>query len=134
LCVKPVIFAIWALLLSPGSRIKIVTTGDGNVLANAVISGPGITIVSGPFTGSVASAGTFTNGPFGIGSGIILTTGFASGALPKGDNQIASNTPASETYYVADTYDGAIFTVNLDTGPGFNGVLVQLIIASAEDG
>lgn len=130
----PSLFAIWALLLSPGSGINIVTTNDGTVLANAVISGPGVTVVSGSFTGSSVAAGTFTNGPFGIGSGIILTSGSAAGALPGGDTQVANGVGGSNDYCGSNSYDGAILMVNLNIDTGFNGILVQLIIASVEDG
>ncbi|KAG7413798.1 hypothetical protein Forpe1208_v008342 [Fusarium oxysporum f. sp. rapae] len=129
----PGLLAIWALLLSPCSSIDIVTTNDGNVLANAAISGPGVTVVSGSFSGSSMAAGTFSNGPFGIGSGIILTSGSAAGALPGGDGYVANGAAGSNTYCGANTFDGAILTMDIDVDAGFNGFLVQLILAGQPD-
>lgn len=83
---------LWAGILAtcvvfsrPAEAIQITTTTDLEELVSALFGDdPGITfnlqnsaVVAG---GAGLSVGTFTEGPFGIGSGIILTTGDAAQA------------------------------------------------------
>ncbi|CAF3539842.1 unnamed protein product [Fusarium graminearum] len=72
-----------------GAQISVVLFNDVIQLANAVFNGPGVSVVGASVTSyykvdaktyNKGSAGTFTNGPFGIGSGGILSTGWISDA------------------------------------------------------
>ncbi|KAH8901961.1 hypothetical protein BR93DRAFT_867808, partial [Coniochaeta sp. PMI_546] len=73
----------------------------------------------------------FTDGPFGIGSGAILTSGTAVGALPGGNNHVA-NGAAGSSYCGPNTNDGSVLTVGITILPGYEGLLVNLILASEE--
>src|SRR5690349_19014020 len=90
--------SIWTLLVSLCSSISIIPTNDANTLANGVFSGPGVTVVSASFTGAAGAAGTFSDGPFGIGAGVILTSGLAINALPGGDSTVANFAPGPAIY------------------------------------
>ncbi|KAH7209938.1 hypothetical protein DER44DRAFT_864616 [Fusarium oxysporum] len=126
------LLALW-LLASPCVGINITPSNDANVLANAVFSGTGVVITSASYQGATDASGTFTNGPFGIGSGGIFTSGSASGAAPGGNTQVANGAAGSATYCGSNTFDGSLLTVDLVISPGYNGLLIQLILASSED-
>ncbi|KAH7006878.1 hypothetical protein EDB80DRAFT_511504, partial [Ilyonectria destructans] len=81
-----------------------------------------------------ASSGTFTDGPFGIGSGGMLTSGAAIGALTNGDHYVNNNAPGSDTYCGVNTYNAAILTVDLFLNPTFDGINFEYIMASEEEG
>ncbi|KAL6411630.1 hypothetical protein AUP68_05346 [Ilyonectria robusta] len=102
-------------------------------LANAIF-GNGLTILSSSFSGASVSSGTFADGPFGIGSGGILTSGTAVGALPGGDHYVNNGAAGSDTYCGAATYNAAILTVDLFLNPTFNGINFEYIMASEEEG
>ncbi|KAL7765716.1 hypothetical protein ACKLNR_003632 [Fusarium oxysporum f. sp. zingiberi] len=62
-----------------------VTSGSATDFANVMISGPGLSVVNVPNQVAPAgSAGSFTDGPFGIGNVGIVTTGDVTGALSAG--------------------------------------------------
>ncbi|KAH6889271.1 hypothetical protein B0T10DRAFT_561742 [Thelonectria olida] len=89
---------------------------------------------SAQFSGASVSSGTFTDGPFGIGSGGILTSGAAVGALPNGDHYVNNGAPGSDTYCNVNTFNAAILTVDLFVSPPHRGINVQYIVASEEEG
>lgn len=122
-----------AVLLPASQAFSIVTTNDANTLA-AAIFGQGTTILGATFSGSSASSGTFTDGPFGIGSGAILTSGAADGALPNGDHYVNNGASGSANYCGSSTFNAAILSVDFFVDPAFNGVRVELILASEEEG
>lgn len=122
-----------AVLLPASQAFSIVTTNDANTLA-AAIFGQGTTILGATFSGSSASSGTFTDGPFGIGSGAILTSGAADGALPNGDHYVNNGASGSADYCGPSTFNAAILSVDFFVDPAFNGVRVELILASEEEG
>ncbi|MGA2677936.1 MAG: choice-of-anchor L domain-containing protein [Sedimentisphaerales bacterium] len=76
----------------PSPALTVVPTNDANILANTLL-GSGIDLVGNPqYTGASAASGTFKGGlaaGIGIESGIILTSGLATNALPP-DNGKAS--------------------------------------------
>ncbi|OBS22773.1 hypothetical protein FPOA_09101 [Fusarium poae] len=64
-----------------GAAISVVTSNDAVEVANAIFNGPGVSVVGATLetsyfeeaiTGDRGSAGTFTRGPFGIGSGALV--------------------------------------------------------------
>ncbi|KAL9572011.1 hypothetical protein ACKAV7_003843 [Fusarium commune] len=71
---------------------------------------------------------------FGIGSGGILTSGAAIGALPNGDHYVNNGAPGSDTYCNTNTFNAAILTVDFLLNPTYRGVRVELILASEEEG
>jgi hypothetical protein len=112
---------------------SITTSNDANTLADAIF-GNGLTILQAQFSGASVSSGTFAEGPFGIGSGGILTTGAAIGALPAGDHYVNNGAPGSATYCNANTFNAAILTVDLLLDPTYNGFNIEYIMASEEMG
>ncbi|KAH7229929.1 hypothetical protein BKA60DRAFT_590705 [Fusarium oxysporum] len=99
-----------AVLLPVSQAFSIVTTNDANALASAIF-GQGITILQASFSGATVSSGT----------GGILTSGAAVGALPNGDHYVNNGAPA-------------ILTVDFFLNPTYSGVRVELILASEEEG
>ncbi|KAM0426529.1 hypothetical protein ACHAPT_008221 [Fusarium lateritium] len=128
------ILTLWATLVHRCVGFGVTETGDANTLANAIFSGSGITILNAQFSGSAISSGTFTDGPFGIGSGGILTSGAATAALAGGDHFINNGAPGSDTYCGPGTFNGAILTVDLLLGPTYEGISFAYIVASEERG
>ncbi|CAG7559450.1 unnamed protein product [Fusarium equiseti] len=122
-----------AVLLPACQAFSVTTTNDANALASTIF-GNGITILSASFSGAAVSSGTFVDGPFGIGSGGILTSGAAVGALPNGDLYVNNGAPGSSTYCGANTFNAAILTVDLLVQVGFSGLRVEAILASEEEG
>ncbi|KAI8651528.1 hypothetical protein NCS55_01397900 [Fusarium keratoplasticum] len=125
---------LWATVVHRCLGFGVTGSNDANVLANALFSGPGITIVQASFTGAASSSGTFIDGPFGIGSGAILTSGSAVGALPNGDHYVNNGQPGSDTYCNVNTFNAAILTVDVVVGVGYNGIDFEYIMASEEEG
>ncbi|UPK99639.1 hypothetical protein LCI18_010574 [Fusarium solani-melongenae] len=125
---------LWATVVHRCLGFSVTGSNDANVLANALFSGPGITIVQASFSGAAVSSGTFTDGPFGIGSGAILTSGSAVGALPNGDHYVNNGQPGSDTYCNVNTFNAAILTVDVVVGVGYNGIDFEYIMASEEEG
>lgn len=77
----PIFFAALLLVFvcaMPGQTISITAESNANALAAAITAGnTGISVVSSSFSGSTNSAGIYTNaaGTYGIGSGIVLSSG-----------------------------------------------------------
>ncbi|KAF3809010.1 hypothetical protein GCG54_00011204 [Colletotrichum gloeosporioides] len=112
----------------------VTASGDASVLANAIFTGPGVSVLSATFSGSATSSGTFTDGLGGIGNGAILTTGSAAGALPGGDHYVNNGAGGSNTYCGTNTFNAAILSVSVAIANGYNGVQVEFIMASEEEG
>ncbi|KAF5486513.1 hypothetical protein CGCF413_v013823 [Colletotrichum fructicola] len=112
----------------------VTASNNALVLANAIFTGPGVVVQSATFTGSSASSGTFTGGLGGIGNGAILTTGNAVGALPNGDHYVNNGAAGSDTYCGTNTFNAAILSVSVAIANGYNGVEVEFIMASEEEG
>ncbi|KAJ4249690.1 hypothetical protein NW757_007718 [Fusarium falciforme] len=128
------ILTLWVSLVHQCLGFSVTTSGDANTLAAALFSGPGVTILQASFSGATVSSGSFTDGPFGIGSGAILTSGAAVGALPNGDHYVNNGAPGSNTYCGANTFNAAILSVDILVGVGYNGIDFEYIVASEEEG
>lgn len=128
------ILTLWATLVHHCLGFSVTASNDANTLANAIFSGPGITILQASFSGASVSSGTFSDGPFGIGSGGILTSGAAVGALPGGDHYVNNGAPGSNTYCGSNTFNAAILTVDLFVNPTYSGIEFEYILASEEEG
>jgi hypothetical protein len=123
-------------------------TDDATTLAQAILGG-GISIVGTPTLSSQpGQSGSFTNfssgpfvqtngqsGQFNIASGILLTTGIASGAEgnymggPNAD-VFGSGDPQLDALSGANTFDASILTIQFTTVNPF--LLLQYAFASAE--
>ncbi|KAJ4123004.1 hypothetical protein NW768_009996 [Fusarium equiseti] len=122
-----------AVLLPACQAFSVTATNDANTLASAIF-GDGITVLQAAFSGAAISSGTFTDGPFGIGNGGILTSGAAVGALPNGNHYVNNGAPGSDTYCGPNTFNAALLTVDILVGTGFSGLRVEAILASEEEG
>ncbi|RSL74269.1 hypothetical protein CEP53_000355 [Fusarium sp. AF-6] len=127
------ILTLWAALVHQCLGFSVTQSGDATTLANAIF-GTGITILQASFSGAAISSGTFTDGPFGIGTGAILTSGAAVGALPGGDHYVNNGAAGSDTWCGSNTFNAAILTVDILVQPGFSGVEFEYIVASEEEG
>lgn len=116
------------------TAISITTSNDPTTLAEAIFNGLGVTVVGATYQGAAGAAGTFTDGPFGIGNGGILTTGTAVGALAGGDHYVNNGVAGSATYCGPSTFNAAILSVDINVQAGYTGILVNLILASEEEG
>ncbi|ESU15120.1 hypothetical protein FGSG_08257 [Fusarium graminearum PH-1] len=125
--------AALSVLLPVSNAFSVTTTNDANTLANAIL-GQGITVLQASFSGAAVSSGLFSDGPFGIGSGAILTSGSAVGALPGGDHYVNNGAPGSDTYCGPNTFNAALLTVDLFLDPTYSGIRVEFIFASEEEG
>ncbi|TDZ33932.1 hypothetical protein C8035_v000673 [Colletotrichum spinosum] len=114
--------------------LTVTASNNANVLANALFSGPGITVSSASYSGAEAASGTFTAGLGGIGSGALLTSGSAVGALPGGNLYVDNGAAGSATYCGANSFNAAILSVTISLGAGYSGVQVEFVLASEEDG
>ncbi|KAL6922240.1 hypothetical protein ACHAPO_002997 [Fusarium lateritium] len=110
-----------------------VTTSSPNEFANAIISGPGLSVVDVP--NKIApeqSIGTFTDGPFGIGNGGIISTGYATRALESEYRSRDNGGAGSETFCGGTGYHNAVGIVTqLQLDTGYNGLTVEFIFATA---
>ncbi|UZP37089.1 hypothetical protein NXS19_004905 [Fusarium pseudograminearum] len=125
--------AALSVLLPVSDAFSVTTTNDANSLANAIL-GQGITLLQASFSGAAISSGSFSDGPFGIGSGAILTSGSAVGALPNGDHYVNNGAPGSDTYCGPNTFNAALLTVDFFLNPTYSGIRVEFIFASEEEG
>ncbi|KAF9872969.1 hypothetical protein CkaCkLH20_09479 [Colletotrichum karsti] len=111
----------------------VASSNDGNVIANALFNGAGVTVLSGSssFTGGVNSSGVFTGGLGGIGSGAIFTSGNVAGALPGGNVNV-NNYGGSSIYCGSGAQNSAVLSVNINLSVGYDAVQLQFILASAD--
>ncbi|KAL5586162.1 hypothetical protein FOBRF1_016032 [Fusarium oxysporum] len=82
-----------------------------------------------------SSMGTFTDGPFGLGSGGILTSGTATGAYLMGNRNVDNGVGAGGQYdYLCAPGTQNINTLQVQLGfdPGYNGVRIEFAFATQE--
>ena len=122
-----------------GALISVVSENDPTVVAEAIFNGPGVTVQGASWIAIAEAdsspAGTFTNGPYGIGSGGILTNGLATRAA-SGNGNSPPNTdnvfPGSEEYCGSETFDATILQVQIEIDDEYEGVEVEFILSSVE--
>jgi hypothetical protein len=144
--VKKIIFV---LVLAAGfaaqARATFAITGniDAMTLANAFIApGTGITIENAFISNTKGQlmTGTFTDGPLGIGNGIILTSGLATAALPPNNHPQESNDmhlpgdPIVDNIIGASVYplDTVILAIVFSADPSINSIEFTSIFGSEE--
>ncbi|CEI41863.1 unnamed protein product [Fusarium venenatum] len=106
---------------------------ENGVLESSLVSGPGVTVASSSFVGNLGSIRSFREGPFGIGIGVIISSGYAEDAVPGGFANNDVGTGGSAFCGDVTSFDAAVWTVQVDVQDGYNGVLVEFIAASAEN-
>ncbi|KAF4335477.1 extracellular alpha-1 4-glucan glucosidase [Fusarium beomiforme] len=133
---QPSLLALWALLPYYCSSMDIVNTNDSTVMAAAVFgNSPGVNIISSYYGGADDASGTFTNGPFGIGSGVILTTGNVTNALPGNASPYGYNGVHGNGSFCAPGFQGldaAQLFITIELQPGYNGLVIEMIMASID--
>ncbi|KAL2678468.1 hypothetical protein Neosp_009214 [[Neocosmospora] mangrovei] len=116
-----------------GASISVVSNPE--TVANAIFtSGVSVTSASWNTGFSENAVGTFTNGPLGVASGGILTTGGSkdAAAYQAYSVNIENGAGASQTYCGGDSLDAAVLSVDIEVEQGFNGVEVEFVFASEE--
>ncbi|KAJ3536765.1 hypothetical protein NM208_g6581 [Fusarium decemcellulare] len=91
---------------------------------------------SSGYSGDPSAIRSFTNGPFGMAKGIILSTGSLTSPLAPGDTCPSSYTTDmydayTATWCGADTYNGASFLLNVVATKATT-LLVDMVIASCD--
>jgi len=116
------------------------TTADPNRLAAATL-GPGdaITLRSATYDGASVASATFGDGPQGLATGILLTSGEAMLALPPSDspstsrnNNRAGNALCDGLVRPYRSYDATQFRLSFDLAAGFSGVEFLSVFGSEE--
>ncbi|KAM0084266.1 hypothetical protein ACKRZS_003483 [Fusarium odoratissimum] len=126
-----------------GSQISVVTSTDATAVASAIFNGAGVSVTDATFEksyweenglgGNLGSAGIFTSGPFGIGSGGILTTGYSRDADDSSYGQNVDTQIDGSDYCGPDTTNAAVLSVELVVEPEYNGLSIEFILATEED-
>ncbi|RTE80282.1 hypothetical protein BHE90_005210 [Fusarium euwallaceae] len=116
-----------------GASISVVS--NPQTVANAIFtSGVSVTSASWNAGFSENAVGTFTNGPLGVASGGILTTGGSKDAAEYQaySLNIENGAGASQSYCGENSLDAAVLSVDIEIQQGFNGVEVEFVLASEE--
>jgi hypothetical protein len=155
---KYLVAAVVAAVLSSGTSawaIAITNTSDVNTLLIALLGGGGAGIDLSSVTATLnnhtngagaVSSGTYTNasGTYGIGPGIVLSTGNAEDysdgpntEVGKTTDYFAFATPAQDTLLDPitgdlDHWDVTDFTLNFDMEPGFTEIFFNVTFGSEE--
>ncbi|RMJ13887.1 hypothetical protein CDV36_006446 [Fusarium kuroshium] len=116
-----------------GASISVVS--NPQTVANAIFtSGVSVTSASWNAGFSENAVGTFTNGPLGVASGGILTTGGSKDAAEYQaySLNIENGAGSSQSYCGENSLDAAVLSVDIEVQQGFNGVEVEFVLASEE--
>jgi hypothetical protein len=149
-----VVLIALSLAVQPALGITVAGSTDANTLKNALFAGGGAGInmatatatLSALTVGGAVSSGTYTNisGTYGIGSGVILSTGnvldYADGpnTVPnRSTNYGASATPSQTAILLPITggntpYDVTQLDISFDMLPGYDTVYFNTVFGSEE--
>ncbi|QKD60461.2 uncharacterized protein FOBCDRAFT_244172 [Fusarium oxysporum Fo47] len=131
---NPKSLAVFTALPLLANCFSIAETTDYDTVASAIFTGPGLTIMAVTVLGE-SSMGTFTDGPFGLGSGGILTSGTAKGAYLMVNRNVDNGVGAGGQYdYLCAPETQNINTLQVQLGfdPGYNGVRIEFLFATQE--
>ncbi|KAH7210271.1 hypothetical protein BKA60DRAFT_683814 [Fusarium oxysporum] len=123
-------------LLTSGFTVTQDNDGSGQTVAQAIFTGQGLSVVNWDLSAASGSYGSFTDGPFGIGSGGILATGPVSGALPGGNRNVDnghSNNGEQDSYCGPNSQNALVLYAGVFIDSGYNGVQLEFILATEED-
>ncbi|KAM0225150.1 hypothetical protein ACHAQD_001081 [Fusarium lateritium] len=99
---------------------------------NSLLAGDGLLVVETTFEGSPGSLRSFREGPFGLGSGVIISSGNAVDAAPGGFANSNLGYPGSSYCGQGSTFDAAFYTVDFLLRPEFDGVQIEFVVGSAD--
>ncbi|UZP39405.1 hypothetical protein NXS19_007221 [Fusarium pseudograminearum] len=118
--------------LCNGFTVTVDRDTTGKSIAQAIFNGPGLTLVNWELRAPADSLGTFTDGPFGIGNGGILTTGQASGAMPGGDGNVDNGGDGADVFCGLGSTNAAVVYAGVTPGAGYNGIRIEFVFATNE--
>jgi large repetitive protein len=134
-----VLATVLLLSTTPSSALETTATNDAQTLAEAAITGTGITLGATTYSGAADASGTYSGGPLGIPDGALFTSGYADNALPPneeegatGDHMGAGDPLCDALIPGFDTYDAARLEVAFTLAEGFDGISFQYIVGSEE--
>ncbi|CAG7557808.1 unnamed protein product [Fusarium equiseti] len=132
------LLALWASLICPCSGITIRPNAMGGLAMAQILfnNSKDIYSASSGYSGDPAAIRAFTDGPFGMEKGIILSTGSLTSPIGPGDTCPSSYTTDvydayTQTYCGADSYNGANFLLNVVLTKATT-FLVDIVIASCD--
>ncbi|KAF5250666.1 hypothetical protein FANTH_4109 [Fusarium anthophilum] len=131
--------ALWASLIPLCSGINISPTAKGGLALAQILFGSSRDIYSSSsgYSGDPAAIRSFTDGPFGMGSGVIISTGSLTAApLTPGSTCPSSYTTDqydayTQSYCGPDSYNGANYLLNVILTKATTFV-VDMVIASCD--
>lgn len=132
------LLSLWAFIPAVCSQAITVAqaNSDGNFIGSYAIQA--LFLVSenpldpgnSSFQGPANSSGTFLNGPWGMDTGAILTTGLASGASFTSANQSTNNSAPGSAFCGANSFDAAVLNMNVTLSANYSGITSTLVYAS----
>uniref|UniRef100_A0A4E9DP09 Uncharacterized protein n=1 Tax=Gibberella zeae TaxID=5518 RepID=A0A4E9DP09_GIBZA len=118
--------------LCNGFAVTVDRDTTGKSLAQTIFNGPGLSLVNWDLRAPADSVGAFTDGPFGIGNGGILTTGQTSGAMPGGDGNVDNGGDGAIAFCGDGSTNAAIVYAGVIPGAGYNGIRIEFVFATNE--
>jgi len=111
---------------------------NGSTLAEAVLTNQQFTLGSATYVGAAGSAGLFTAGPMGIGSGVVLTTGLATSVLAPNDQPATttdhglSGAGHCDMLLASSAFDPAVLHFEIVFPNTFDALRIPVVFASEE--
>ncbi|KAF5668362.1 hypothetical protein FHETE_5298 [Fusarium heterosporum] len=131
------LFALWASLACNCLGLTLSPANGGLGLARVLFNDSrDIYSVSSGYSGDSSAIRPFTNGPFGMEKGIIMSTGSLTSPLAPGDTCPSSYTTDlydayTTTYCGADTYNGVSYLLNIIPTKATT-LVIDMVIASCD--
>ena len=147
LTIASVVVALSSLVGSAAQAISVTQTNALNALSSAITAGNGgITITNISISGQPTQFGTFTNasGTYGIGSGIVISTGNVSDYSDSPNTLVDKTTDFGTTATAAqqailfpitgfnELFDVAEITIDFDLNQGFDTIFFNTVFGSEE--
>ncbi|KAF5979465.1 hypothetical protein FCOIX_5293 [Fusarium coicis] len=131
--------ALWASLIPLCSGINISPTSKGGLALAGILFGNSRDIFSSSsgYSGDTSQIRSFTDGPFGMGSGVIISTGsltsqpMTPGAMCPSSYTTDQYDAYTQSYCGPDSYNGANFLLNVVLTKATTFV-VDMVIASCD--
>ncbi|KAF5551630.1 hypothetical protein FMEXI_3196 [Fusarium mexicanum] len=128
---NPKSLAVFTALPLLARSVSITETTSGATVAAAIFDGPGLNVLNVISLGE-SSMGTFADGPSGLGSGGILTSGKATGAYTSGDRNVDNGVAGYDYVCAPNTQNVNALQVQVELEPGYNGVRIEFVFATQE--
>ncbi|KAF3759912.1 hypothetical protein M406DRAFT_75293 [Cryphonectria parasitica EP155] len=126
-------------LVASGSWVQantvVVATNSGEALADIALAfiyelpNAPLALSGGSFDGAANSSGAFTNGPWNMTGGALLTTGLVIDATLHGNQSTNNNFNGSEQCG-SDSFDASTLAMSVVVGEGYSGLTATLAFVS----